>query len=263
MLSPVNSIIKNAIGDIIYRGNVVTGIVATDNGNGSYDCYISESDVAYPKIFTLSRNPNLEVGDKVRILYKGGNKELPIILPPIAPSVLTLFENQPIKSFSYPSINLSTYYLGQHFTVESNHSVSRIDISLEKGGETQTGTAILDLYIADENGYPTGGILATADIDTSLLNWWSGEGDSTWIELTLDTSVDLVSGNEMVIVLRFPTASTTKEVIWAQSVSFSNLILSGRGIYSEDSGSTWAKRRIIITGGVTYWADFTFKIYGR
>jgi hypothetical protein len=56
--------------------------VATDNGNKSYDCYISESEYAYPKIFTLSRNPQLEVGDKVRILYEDGIKELPIILPP-------------------------------------------------------------------------------------------------------------------------------------------------------------------------------------
>ena len=82
MLKPVSAIIKDSIGNIVYRGNVVTGIVATDNGDGSYDCYISESEVAYPKIFTLSANPNLAVGDKVRILYKDGCKELPIILPP-------------------------------------------------------------------------------------------------------------------------------------------------------------------------------------
>ena len=83
MLKPINSIIKDSIGNIIYRGNVVTGTVAVDNGDGSYDVFISESDRAYPKIFTLSRNPNLEVGDKVRILYKNGCKEMPIILPPV------------------------------------------------------------------------------------------------------------------------------------------------------------------------------------
>ncbi len=82
MLKPVSALIKNSTENIIYRGNIVTGIVATDNGNKSYDCYISESEYAYPKIFTLSRNPQLEVGDKVRILYQNGNKELPIILPP-------------------------------------------------------------------------------------------------------------------------------------------------------------------------------------
>jgi len=83
MLKPVNAIIKDSIGNIIYRGNVVTGIVAVDNGDKSYDVFISESDRAYPKIFTLSANPDLEVGDKVRILYKNGCKELPIILPPV------------------------------------------------------------------------------------------------------------------------------------------------------------------------------------
>jgi len=82
MFKPINSIIQDSIGNIIYRGNVVTGIVATDNGDKSYDVFISESDRAYPHIFTLSANPNLAVGDKVRILYKNGCKELPIILPP-------------------------------------------------------------------------------------------------------------------------------------------------------------------------------------
>lgn len=82
MLKPINAIIKDSVSNIIYRGNVVTGIVATDNGDGSYDVFISESGVAYPKIFTLAKNPDLAVGDKVRILYKDGCKELPIILPP-------------------------------------------------------------------------------------------------------------------------------------------------------------------------------------
>ena len=82
MLKPISAIIKDSIGNIMFRGNVVTGIVAKDNGNKSYDCYISESEVAYPRIFTLSRNPDLEVGDKVRILYKNGDRNNPIILPP-------------------------------------------------------------------------------------------------------------------------------------------------------------------------------------
>ena len=89
MLKPVSAIIKDSISNIMYRGNVVTGTVAVVNGDGSYDVFISESDRAYPKIFTLSANPNLAVGDKVRILYKGGCKELPIILPPTTAAVTT------------------------------------------------------------------------------------------------------------------------------------------------------------------------------
>ncbi|GAH85773.1 unnamed protein product, partial [marine sediment metagenome] len=90
VLKPINAIIKDSIGNIIHRGSVVTGIIATDNGDGSYDVFISESDRAYPKVRTLSQNPDLAVGDKVRILHKDGNKELPIILPPVTlvPSII-------------------------------------------------------------------------------------------------------------------------------------------------------------------------------
>lgn len=82
MLRPINAIIKDNVGNIIHRGFVVTGEVAVDNGDGSYDVFITEEAKAYPRVFTLARNPDLGVGDKVRILYKNGCKELPIILPP-------------------------------------------------------------------------------------------------------------------------------------------------------------------------------------
>jgi hypothetical protein len=88
MFKSINAIIQDSIGNIIYRGNVVTGIVATDNGDKSYDVFISESEKAYPHIFTLSANPVLAVGDKVRILYKNGCKELPIILPPTTVTII-------------------------------------------------------------------------------------------------------------------------------------------------------------------------------
>jgi len=121
MLKPINSIIKDSIGNIMFRGNVVTGIVATDNDDGSYDVFISESDRAYPKIFTLSRNPDLAVGDKVRILYKNGCKELPIILPPVkatvpvpavSPLIVTMIYtggNEYIKVYSLDGSLINTY----------------------------------------------------------------------------------------------------------------------------------------------------------
>jgi len=120
MLKPVSAIIKDSIGNIMYRGNVVTGTVAVVNGDKSYDCYISESDRAYPKIFTLSANPNLAVGDKVRILYKDGCKELPIILPPTTVAatatgeIFVTFETgspevSTIKSFTTEGVEVSSW----------------------------------------------------------------------------------------------------------------------------------------------------------
>ena len=110
MLRPINAIIRDNIGNIIHRGFVVTGEVAVDNEDGSYDVYISGEAKAYPKIFTLARNPDLAVGDKVRILYKNGCKELPIILPPVAPSVV------------YRSLIFSASYTGDY-----NYTITIMD----------------------------------------------------------------------------------------------------------------------------------------
>jgi len=90
MLRPINAIIKDNVGNIIHRGFVVTGEVTKDNGNKSYDVKIAGEEKEYPGIFTLARNPDLAVGDKVRILYKNGCKELPIILPPVKPTALPI-----------------------------------------------------------------------------------------------------------------------------------------------------------------------------
>ena len=89
MLRPINAIIRDNIGNIIYRGFFVTGEVAVDNGDGSYDVYIAGESKAYPNIFTLARNPDIEVGDTVRILYKNGDKNNPIIFPPVKPTAIT------------------------------------------------------------------------------------------------------------------------------------------------------------------------------
>ncbi|GAI87052.1 unnamed protein product [marine sediment metagenome] len=112
MLRPINAIIKDSIGNIIHRGIVVTGEVTKDNGNKSYDVKIAGEEKEYPRVFTLSRNPDLAVGDKVRILYKNGCKELPIILPPVttvvtaAPLIVVLVPEE-----SYEKYHLKVYDL--------------------------------------------------------------------------------------------------------------------------------------------------------
>jgi len=71
---------RNLLGNIKYRNNVVTGEVAVDNGNYTYDVYLSGSAVAYPNIPTTMREPDFAVGDAVEILIEYGNKEMPIII---------------------------------------------------------------------------------------------------------------------------------------------------------------------------------------
>jgi len=75
-----SEILDNTIGNIKYRNNVVTGEVATVNGNNTYDVYISGSDTAYPNVPTTLKEPDFEVGEAVEILIEYGNKEMPIII---------------------------------------------------------------------------------------------------------------------------------------------------------------------------------------
>ena len=75
-----DNILDSTIGNIKYRNNVVTGVIAVVNGNNTYDVYISSSDIAYPNIPTTLPEPNFEVEDAVEILIEYGNKEMPIII---------------------------------------------------------------------------------------------------------------------------------------------------------------------------------------
>ena len=86
MLRPINEIIRNTVGNIIHRLSVVTGEVAVDNGDGSYGVFIAGDPKIYPRIFTLARDPDIAVGDTVRILYKNGDKNNPIIWPSEKPT---------------------------------------------------------------------------------------------------------------------------------------------------------------------------------
>ena len=82
MLKPINAFIKGAVDNIVHRRNLVTGIITADNSDKSYAVEIGESGKSIKRIFTLSPDPDLVVGDKARVLYRGGNKEDMILLAP-------------------------------------------------------------------------------------------------------------------------------------------------------------------------------------
>ena len=78
----INDIQRRMVGQTNYRINVVKGVVESENINRTYNCYISGETVIYPKIPTFSRNPKLQVGDKVTIEFINGCRETPAILAP-------------------------------------------------------------------------------------------------------------------------------------------------------------------------------------
>ena len=147
MLKPINAIIKDSLGNIIHRGSVVTGIIAADNGDGSYDVFISEAEEAYPHIFTLSDTPDLAVDDKVRILYEGGCKERPIILPPRAATApeIVMFENQIIYlNTNYSNLANADHRYGMPILATSDHNVTQVHVFCKRFGTP--GTVNVKIY---------------------------------------------------------------------------------------------------------------------
>ena len=75
-----DDILDNTVGNIQYRNNVVTGIIAVDNGNNTYDVCISGNDTAYPDIPTTAKDPDFTVDDAVEVAINNGNKEDMVII---------------------------------------------------------------------------------------------------------------------------------------------------------------------------------------
>jgi len=260
MLKPISAIIKDSIGNIIYRGNVVTGTVAVVRGEGSYDVFISESDKAYPKIFTLSRNPDLAVGDKVRILYKNGCKELPIILPPVKPTALGLFE-----SYLAPNATVFAYFYGnnwrgQTFLTTSAHTINYIELLLARRyNDSIPGTIYIEIKETNENDIPIGEILTSGETDgNTLVAYSSAEPPNItreWRRIDL-TECNLKANTKYAITLHLIGGNSTHSAgIWNHHKDDPGDAYDDGGmISSSNGGSSWS----------FYWyQDGGFKVYGK
>jgi hypothetical protein len=138
-VEPIGRLIKNTVGNIVYRGAFVTGIITADNGDKSYAVEIGESGKSRPKIFTLSPNPDLKIGDKARILYRGGNKEDPILLAP------TIVEEETMAG------NIFVYY--QAFDGTNHIRAYTSDGTFIIQWAMPTGYYEANCIVVDSNGY--------------------------------------------------------------------------------------------------------------
>jgi len=76
-----NLIIRNDLyNQIKYRENVVRGTVTAVNNNGTYSVRFKCEDTSYPFVPTYAKNSNLQIGDRVTVLFEGRNREMPKIL---------------------------------------------------------------------------------------------------------------------------------------------------------------------------------------
>ena len=227
---------------------MVTGIVAVVRGNGSYDVFISESDVAYPKIFTLSANPDLAIGDKVRILYKNGCKELPIILPPTTAVGISLFESQLVYQEGEYMNAYGASWVAYFFQAESNHTIEKIALLLNKEYEPGIITAAIYPNEGSDNFKPVIGSGALTSGTTNGDTLPAETESPEWREIEV-TPYSLISGTWYSIVL---SATLGWKVNWFGKDNVVTAPNQWRH-FSTDNGLNWY-------AGVF---DLTFKIYGQ
>lgn len=252
MLRPINEIIRDNVGNIIHRGFVVTGEVAKDNGDGSYDVYIAEEGKAYPKVFTLARDPDLAVGDKVRILYKNGCKELPIILPPVKPTAPILCEYYLAEGATIFTSAYSNRWMGQTFLTTSAHTINYIELLLARKGTP--GTLYIEIKLSGANDLPIGPILTSGNVDGNTLPYYLDTPSREWKRIDL-TEYSLLNNTKYAITFYIIGGNSSNTVgIWNYHLPGGGPYADGKLIYSLNGGIDW----VVINN-----QDGGFKIYGK
>jgi len=247
MLRPINEIIRNTVGNIIHRLSVVTGEVAVDNGDGSYGVFIAGDPKKYPRIFTLARDPDIAVGDTVRILYKNGDKNNPIIWAPEKPTALKLYESQLINDGNWMNA-YGTNWIAYFFQAESDHNIREIQLYMTRTGSP--GTVIVSLYPNESTGnfkpIIGGGALIIGNTNGNTLPTSGGE----WRTFSI-ASYSLINGTWYSIVVKALGGNISNYAKWWGTNE--DVLPNQWRHYSIDSGINWYSGQF----------DLTYKIYGN
>jgi hypothetical protein len=142
----------------------------------------------------------------------------------------TLYESYD-NSTGADSITSSSQWLAQTFTATSNHTVSQIQLYLERESTLSTGTFTVAIKATDINGYPAGPDLTSRTVAVSTLPTTSG-----WASFSLAPYI-LKQSNVYAIVVRASSASTGNEVWWHSDED--EYYLGGKGVESTNSGLIW------------------------
>ncbi len=126
----------------------------------------------------------------------------------------------------------------QSFTVTANGGFNSLTLSMKRttAGTTEDDEIIFaDLFAANPDGTPTGSSLSSSSlvIGTILPTTYA------LYTFSMDTQVDMLIGEEYVIVLSAPTiGASANGCTW--SIEVSNPYAAGNNSSSTDSGSSWA-----------------------
>lgn len=139
-------------------------------------------------------------------------------------------------------------YCGQSFTASSTYYVTSVKIKCLR--LNNPGNITIELKATDEDGLPTGPVLATLTVaDTTVPSYPS----VAWVRFQFDSPVQITSGTKYTVYMRCASPSATK-YIHIRTDKSSPTYTGGNLISSSDSGSNWSNTTAI---------DLMFAICGQ
>ncbi len=214
------------ISHIKYRNNVVTGEVATVNGNGTYDVYIAGADVAYPNIPTTVREPDFGVGEAVEILIEYGNKEMPIIIGHAKKIVQEFVEdeiNVLVSTLGAHTItDVSCFFDGRVEEIEGYENVTRRGFYY--GTTTGYGSDVYSTgsFAAGSYSEQVTGLTAETPYHFQAYAHDADNDVHTGEDMTMTTSVQLEGWNLLTVTYDETTYSVTGQTTNTRSLAFSS-----------------------------------------
>jgi hypothetical protein len=144
----------------------------------------------------------------------------------------SLFESNTAGEANHVMSFDNTYWHGQTFTAESNHSVTSVKLFVYR--QSNPGTVTVSIRATNGNGRPIGEDLAVGHTDGNTLPVW----DYEWREITFITPCTVTSGTKYAIIARVPYAATlTSYLRWLSTVDGS--YSGGSEERDGNSGTTW------------------------
>lgn len=260
----IKDIQARMVSQVRYRINVVKGVVANKNINGTFGCYIAGETVIYPSIPTFSREPKLEIGDPVTIEFINGCPETPVILAPEdirerpdTTELYKLFEYYlAVGATEFAYFYADAWWRGQTFTTISGHTINYVELLLSRRYVGSIpGTIYVEIRAATAGDMPTGPILTSGETDGNTLTYAIANPgvNKEWRKINL-TEYNLTDATKYVVTLHLIGGDSTHAAgLWGKSSPFGVDYPDGKRIYSTTGGATWS----------TEFVDGGFKIYGK
>lgn len=145
-----------------------------------------------------------------------------------------------------PVSTRNIYWRGQSIIASSTHNVNIIKILAKRQG-IPSNPLYIDLFLADESGFPTGATLTSGTINPQEF-----EETEQWYDISVN-QIEITNNLKYTIIGHITGGDDDNKVLWGRDYS-SPQYAQGTFIYSNNSGGSWIAEPE---------ADLLFEVWGE